>query len=106
MGEGYNFVCPGEDHIMVTDDGAASDRADANFFLRSLLSAVAAVIDIFILTVKFLVDGICTFLIIGMFHPIVVKAEYYWSTRCWWLFLFLGWPSSAFPAAEEAETKE
>lgn len=37
-----------------------------------------------------LVIGICTFLIIGMFHPIVVKAEYYWGTRCWWLFLFLG----------------
>ncbi len=37
-----------------------------------------------------LVIGICTFLIIGMFHPIVVKAEYYWSTRCWGLFLFLG----------------
>lgn len=37
-----------------------------------------------------LVIGICTFLIIGMFHPIVVKAEYYWNTRCWWLFLFLG----------------
>lgn len=37
-----------------------------------------------------LVIGICTFLIIGMFHPIVVKAEYYWSTRCWWLFSFLG----------------
>jgi hypothetical protein len=37
-----------------------------------------------------LVIGICTFLIIGMFHPIVVKAEYHWSTRCWWLFLFLG----------------
>ena len=37
-----------------------------------------------------LVIGICTFLIIGMFHPIVVKAEYYWSTRCCWLFLFLG----------------
>ena len=37
-----------------------------------------------------LVIGICTFLIIGMFHPIVVKAEYCWSTRCWWLFLFLG----------------
>ena len=28
--------------------------------------------------------GICTFLIIGLFHPIVVKAEYYWGTRCWW----------------------
>lgn len=26
--------------------------------------------------------GICTFLIIGLFHPVVVKAEYYWGTRC------------------------
>ena len=34
--------------------------------------------------------GICTFLIIGIFHPIVIKAEYYWGTRCWWLFLLLG----------------
>ena len=34
--------------------------------------------------------GICTFLIIGLFHPIVIKAEYYWGTRCWWLFLLLG----------------
>lgn len=37
-----------------------------------------------------LVLGICTFLIIGLFHPVVVKAEYYWGTRCWWLFLLLG----------------
>ena len=29
-----------------------------------------------------LVIGICTFLIIGLFHPIVVKAEYYWGTKC------------------------
>lgn len=34
--------------------------------------------------------GIATFLIIGFFHPVVVKAEYYWGTRCWWLFLLLG----------------
>ena len=34
--------------------------------------------------------GICTFLIIGLFHPIVVKAEYYFGTRCWWWFLLLG----------------
>ena len=34
-----------------------------------------------------LVIGICTFLIIGLFHPIVVKAEYYWGTKCWWIFL-------------------
>ena len=34
--------------------------------------------------------GICTFLIIGLFHPIVVKAEYHWGTTCWWIFLLLG----------------
>ena len=33
--------------------------------------------------------GIATFLIIGIFHPIVVKAEYYWGTKCWWVFLLL-----------------
>lgn len=37
-----------------------------------------------------LLIGICTFLIIGLFHPIVVKAEYYWGTKCWWIFLVLG----------------
>ncbi len=34
--------------------------------------------------------GICTFLIIGLFHPIVIKAEYYWGTKSWWLFLIFG----------------
>ena len=34
--------------------------------------------------------GICTFLIIGLFHPVVVKAEYYWGTKGWWIFLILG----------------
>lgn len=34
--------------------------------------------------------GLATFLIIGLFHPIVVKAEYYWGTRCWWIFLLAG----------------
>lgn len=37
-----------------------------------------------------LLIGICTFLIIGFFHPVVVKTEYYWGTRCWWIFLVLG----------------
>ena len=37
-----------------------------------------------------LVIGISTFLIIGLFHPVVIKAEYYWGTRCWWIFLILG----------------
>lgn len=37
-----------------------------------------------------LLIGICTFLIIGLFHPIVIKAEYLWGTGCWWIFLLLG----------------
>ena len=37
-----------------------------------------------------LIIGICTFLIIGIFHPVVVKAEYYWGTGCWWIVLVLG----------------
>lgn len=30
------------------------------------------------------------FFIIGMFHPIVVKTEYYSGTHLWWLFLLIG----------------
>ena len=37
-----------------------------------------------------LVIGLGTFLIIGIFHPIVIKGEYYFGTRCWWAFLVLG----------------
>ena len=31
-----------------------------------------------------------TFLAIGIFHPIVIKAEYYFGTRPWWIFLISG----------------
>ena len=31
-----------------------------------------------------------SFLIIGMFHPIVIKTEYYTGTRFWWVFLIVG----------------
>lgn len=37
-----------------------------------------------------LTTGISTFLIIGLFHPIVIKAEYYFGTGCWWVFLAAG----------------
>ena len=37
-----------------------------------------------------LVIGIGTFLVIGLFHPIVIKAHYHWGTGCWWIFLLLG----------------
>lgn len=37
-----------------------------------------------------LVVGLATFLIIGAFHPVVIKCEYYFGVRCWWWFLVLG----------------
>ncbi len=37
-----------------------------------------------------LIIGIATFLIIGLFHPLVIKAEYYTGTRLWWVFLLMG----------------
>lgn len=37
-----------------------------------------------------LIIGISTFLIIGLFHPLVIKCEYYFGTKCWWCFLLLG----------------
>lgn len=37
-----------------------------------------------------IIIAIGTFLIIGLFHPIVIKTEYYFGTRPWWIFLILG----------------
>lgn len=37
-----------------------------------------------------LFTGLCTFLIIGVFHPIVIKCHYYFGTRCWWWFAVFG----------------
>ena len=37
-----------------------------------------------------IIVGLATFLIIGFFHPIVIKAEYYLGTKCWWGFLIAG----------------
>lgn len=34
--------------------------------------------------------GGLAFLIIGLFHPIVIKAEYYFSKRIWPVFLVFG----------------
>ncbi|MCM1051039.1 MAG: DUF4491 family protein [Paenibacillus sp.] len=37
-----------------------------------------------------LILGLCTFLIIGIFHPITIKCEYYFGDGCRWWFLVLG----------------
>ncbi|MBP5381641.1 MAG: DUF4491 family protein [Bacteroidaceae bacterium] len=34
--------------------------------------------------------GLATFLCIGIFHPIVIKAEYHFGRRCWPAFLVAG----------------
>lgn len=34
--------------------------------------------------------GVATFLIIGLFHPLVIKGEYYFGTKCWWVFAVMG----------------
>ena len=37
-----------------------------------------------------LIIGVATFLCIGLFHPLVIKAEYHFGVGCWWVFLILG----------------
>ena len=37
-----------------------------------------------------LIIAIITFVVIGIFHPIVIKGEYHFGTRCWWVFAILG----------------
>lgn len=37
-----------------------------------------------------LIIALGTFLIIGVFHPIVIKTEYYFGTAPWWVFLVFG----------------
>lgn len=37
-----------------------------------------------------LIIAVATFLVIGIFHPIVIKCEYHFGTRCWWVFALAG----------------
>lgn len=34
--------------------------------------------------------GLATFLLIGIFHPVVIKTEYHTGTSLWWVFLLVG----------------
>ena len=51
-----------------------------------------------------LLIGLCTFLIIGLFHPLVIKGEYYLGVKCWWLFLLLGIICTVFSIILENQT--
>ncbi|HZK01843.1 MAG TPA: DUF4491 family protein [Anaerovoracaceae bacterium] len=37
-----------------------------------------------------LIIGVISFIVIGVFHPIVIKCEYYFTDRIWPLFLACG----------------
>ena len=37
-----------------------------------------------------IIIGLATFLCIGIFHPIVIKAEYHFGRQCWPVFLLAG----------------
>lgn len=37
-----------------------------------------------------LVIGVSSFLIIGIFHPIIIKCEYYFTDKIWPLFMIIG----------------
>lgn len=37
-----------------------------------------------------IVIGVLTFIIIGIFHPLVIKGEYYFGVKCWWVFALMG----------------
>lgn len=37
-----------------------------------------------------LLVGLATFLVIGCFHPLVIKAEYYLGVKSWWIFALAG----------------
>lgn len=43
--------------------------------------------------------GIFSFFIIGIFHPLVIKGEYYFSSKIWPLFLIVGILLSALSIA-------
>lgn len=38
--------------------------------------------------------GLATFIIIGLFHPLVIKAEYHFGVKFWLVFLVVGILSS------------
>ena len=37
-----------------------------------------------------IIVGAAVFLIIGICHPIVIKMEYYWGKRSWWVLALAG----------------
>jgi hypothetical protein len=43
-----------------------------------------------IMNIQGVIVGLAAFIVIGIFHPIVIKSEYYFGTKIWPLFLVAG----------------
>lgn len=50
-----------------------------------------------------IIIGVFAFVITGVFHPVVVKCEYYFSARVWPLFLVTGIISAVISLSVEGE---
>ncbi len=50
-----------------------------------------------------IITGIVSFLIIGILHPVVIKCEYYFSSKIWPVFLVLGLASCAASLVIQSE---
>lgn len=59
-----------------------------NHFSIAFLQTLSQTIEHYNLTG--VVIGFATFLIIGIFHPLVIKGEYHFGVKIWWLFLLSG----------------
>ena len=42
------------------------------------------------MTLQGIIVGAAVFLIIGICHPLVIKMEYYWGKKSWWVLLVVG----------------
>lgn len=42
------------------------------------------------MSIQGVIVGLAAFVVIGIFHPIVIKSEYYCGTKIWPLFLVVG----------------
>ncbi|MGM9737415.1 MAG: DUF4491 family protein [Candidatus Cryptobacteroides sp.] len=51
-----------------------------------------------------IIVGAATFLIIGICHPLVIKAEYYIGRKSWWGFLIIGIALAVLSLALEDST--
>ena len=87
------------------DFGVPAIPIYVDFYLKSLKTAgIVAIIGELLLSLRTkrnknrlkkmyftgIIIAICTFLTIGIWHPIVIKTEYYWGTRPWIIYLLIG----------------